>query len=85
MDVLLLIVLRKGRRLAVVDVTPFLQISFLWIIFGVVVAIGAGDVFILWIFGVGFSFGRYFILFAGRLMFDSPYSYISKILGYLIG
>lgn len=73
----LLLVLRDGRWLAVVDVTPFLQVSLLGIVFGVVAAVGADYIFVLWVLGVGFSFRRYSILFGGRLMFYSAYSYVS--------
>ena len=65
LDVLLLVVLRDGRRLAVVDVAPLLKLSLLRVLLGVVAAVGAHDVFVLRVLGVRFSSGRYAVLFTG--------------------
>lgn len=83
LDVLLLVVLRDGRRLAVVDVAPFLEVLLLGILFGVVAAVGS-DYFVLWVLGVGFSSGRYAVLFACRLMLYLTDSHVSHVWCYLI-
>lgn len=84
LDVLLLVVLGDGRRLAVVDVAPFLQVLlFLGVLFGVVAAVGPGY-FVLGVLGVGFSSGRYAVLFARRLMLYLTDAHVSQVWYYLI-